>query len=411
MTNQDFMKKYAAAIAKIGINVQENDNIVINTDIDSLPVAKEIAKICWQAKAHDVLVQITDKELSLTAYQYAPLNSLEQVADFKIDYRVAQMKENYHRISLMSAAPDFYHSVAQERLEAVQKANAMAAKPLREYMDEGKIKWVVTNTASPYWAKQIFPDLEETEAVQRLWQLIFAVCRIDQEDPVAAWEKHNQSLKTHEAWLDRQQFDYLLYEAPGTNLKVHLAENHKWIGGSSKTKDGISYMANMPTEEIFTAPHRAKAEGHIKSTKPLSLMGKIIDEFTLYFSEGKVVKWEAENNQELLDILLATDEGAKHLGEIALVPHSSPISQTNILFKSTLFDENASCHFALGQSYAETMIDGENLNLERREAMGANQSIIHTDFMVGSENLNITGYQKDGTAIPILRNGEWAMNI
>lgn len=411
MTNLELIKKYASAIARIGINVQEDDNVQINTDIDSLPVAREIAKICWQAKANDVLVKINDKELSLIAYENAKIEALEKVQQFKVDYNVAQMKNIYHRISLTTANPDFFKEVTQDRLQAVQKANSVAFKPVRSYIDSGEIKWVVANTASPYWANQLFPELETEEAVDKLWQLIFAACRIDADDPVAAWKEHNQALKAHESWLDEQQFDYLVYEAPGTNLKVHLAENHKWIGGDSLTKDGIAYMANMPTEEIFTTPHRDKVEGHIRSTKPLSLMGKIIDEFTLYFENGKVVKWEAEQNQEILDILLHTDEGAKHFGEIALVPHSSPISKTNVLFKSTLFDENASCHFALGQSYAETIIDGENLSVEERESFGANQSTVHTDFMVGSEHLNVTGFKKDGSAVPVLVNGEWAINV
>ena len=409
--NQEFLNKYAKAIVKVGINVQKNDNIIINCDLDSLPFVRNIAKICWQAGANDVLIKINDNELQRIAYEDAKLESLQKVEDFKVDYSVALMKNNYHRMSINSEYPGYFSHINEERLRAAQIAKAKASEPLQKYMDQGNIKWVVADTASPYWAKILFPDLDEELAMENLWNLIFQSCHIDANDPIKNWEKHDQYLKLYENWLNKQNFEYLIYEAPNTNLTVHLAENHKWVGGSSTTPNGIKYMANMPTEEILTTPHRNRVDGYVTSTKPLAVMGKIINQFKLIFKDGKVVDFEASENADVLQILLDTDESAMHLGEIALVPHSSPISKTEKLFKATLFDENASCHFALGQSYAETLINGENLSDNQRLKLGANRSLIHVDFMVGSNELNITGVKKDGSKTSILKNGEWAFKL
>ncbi len=409
MDFENNIKKYAAAIAHVGINVQKDDHIVINTDSDSLPVARELSRELWRSGAADVLVKINDAQMELIKLSEADSEALAKIGQFKIDYAVAQMEEKYHRISLAASAPGLLNQIDQDRLQSYQKTNAKMREPLQKYMDGGEIKWVVAGTASPYWAKQLFPELTQEEAIEKLWQLIFATCRIDREDPIAAWQEHDQALKDHERWLDDQNFEYLMYQAPGTDLTVYLAENHKWVGGSSETPDGIKYMANMPTEEIFTTPHKYKVDGYISSTKPLSALGKIIENFKLTFKDGKVVDYEAEKNADILKILMETDEGAIRLGEIAIVPHSSPISQMNVLFKSTLYDENASCHFALGQSYAETIKDGARLSDAEKDRLGANQSLIHVDFMVGSAELNVIGVKHDGQKVQILKNGEWAI--
>ncbi len=407
----EMLKKYAAAIAYAGINVKDGDNIVITTDVYSLPLTREVARLCWKEGARDVLVNISDQELSLISYEEASLESLGQVADFKVAYKIAQMDNKYHRIFIGTPAPGFYKDIPQDKMQAAQRAGAKASEPLQKYMDSGEIKWTATSTASPLWAKEVFPDLAEEEAVEKLWELIFRACRIDTDDPVASWREHDSKLKQYETWLDEQNFDYLKLEGPGTDLTLHLADGHKWIGGSSETPDGVKYIANMPTEEIFTTPHKDKVNGRVRSTKPLSVMGKIIENFELEFKDGEVIAWQAEENGEMLDILFGTDEGAKRLGEVAIVPHSSPISATNVLFKSTLFDENASCHLALGQAYAEAILEGEKLSDEERAARGANKSMIHVDFMIGSDSFNVTGYKKDGRPVSILENGEWAVKL
>lgn len=411
MSKDNYLEKYAKAIAKVGINVKENDNIIINTDVNSLPLVRLISNILWEHGANDVIVKIDDKELSRIAYEKASLHSLGTVENFKTDYAIALMEKEYHRMSISSAYPDYFSKIKQENLKVAQQANAIARKPLQKYMDKGNIKWVVAATASPYWANLLFPDLPEKKAVDKLWELIFLSCHIDENDPVENWLQHNQKLKSYENWLNEQNFEYLQYNGPGTKLKVYLADKHRWIGGSSTAPNGVEYMANMPTEEIFTTPHMQKVDGYVTSTKPLSIMGKMIEEFTFEFKDGKVVNFNANENHDVLETLFETDENSTRLGEVAIVPNSSPISKTNTLFRSTLFDENASCHFALGQSYAETIVNGENLSEAEKEKLGANHSMIHVDFMIGSENLNILGVRNDGIEIPILTRGEWAFEL
>jgi aminopeptidase len=274
-------------------------------------------------------------------------------------------------------------------------------------MDKGDIKWVVAASASDAWAKKVFPDLEPAEALEKLWQLIFQACRIDQEDPVQAWKDHDKKLKTMENWMDSQDFEYLHYEGPGTDLKVYLAEKNKWVGGSSTTPEGITYMANIPTEEVFGTPDRNRVDGTLRATKPLSVGGKMLEGMEFEFKDGQVVSFKADTNQDVLENQMQMDEGANRLGEVALVAHSSPISKMNVVFGSTLFDENASCHFALGSSYAEAIRGGEEMSQAERMELGANKSMIHIDFMVGSDKLQVTGYKKDGSAVPVLVNGEF----
>lgn len=271
------------------------------------------------------------------------------------------------------------------------------------------MKWVGVSCPTASWAKKLFPDLSEVDAVNVLWDKIFEACRINTDNPVKAWEIHESNLKSREKWLNDQEFQYLKYEGPGTDLTVYLAEKHKWIGGSSATSDGVKYMANIPTEEIFTAPHAMKVNGTLKATKPLSRRGKVLNDFHFVFKDGKVVEFVAEDNQDILESIMDMDEGSRHLGEVAIVPHSSPISKMGMLFRSTIFDENASCHFALGSSYAETILGGEKMSEEERKVLGANKSMNHIDFMVGDPELSITGYKKDGTAVAVIKKGEWAM--
>ncbi len=318
------------------------------------------------------------------------------------------MKNKYHRIALRAPSLDLFGHIDQDKIQRSQRASNVAMEPVFKYMDSGEIKWVVAGSPSEAWAKKVFPELSVRKAMDALWEKIFQICRIDCDDPVAAWAEHDAKLKARERWLDEQEFEYLQYAAPNAEFTVYLAEKHKWIGGSSETPDGVKYMANIPTEEIFTAPHANKGYGFIKSTKPLVVMGKIVEDFYFTFAEGRCIHFEAKKNEEVLRTLLDMDEGARRLGEVALVPHSSPISQSGLLFNNTLYDENASCHFALGKSYAEAIRDGASMSEEERKALGANDSMIHIDFMVGGPELNVTGYKKDGTAVPVLKNGEWA---
>ena len=270
------------------------------------------------------------------------------------------------------------------------------------------VKWVVAAAASPAWAKSLFPDLSVEKAVEKLWENIFAATRVNLDDPIAAWSEHDKNLKKYSKFLNKSQFTKLIYKAPGTDLEVCLVENHIWQGGSGTSKAGATFFANIPTEEIFTMPHAYKVNGVVKATKPLIELGNTIENFSFTLKDGKIVDYTAEKGKDVLKTLLSIDEGASRLGEVALVPHDSPISNTNILFKDTLFDENASCHFAFGAAYSDTVENGEKLSASEKKKIGMNESMTHVDFMVGGPELSVIGIDKNGKEVQILKNGNWA---
>ena len=406
--NQEMLQKYADVLVKVGINVKEGDLIQLNGDTESLPLIREIVRSCWKAGARDVITELTDDGIRLSKYEEARDAYLDYFPAFRADYQEEMLKARYHRIHVFAPALDLFAHISQQKIQTVQKASLSATEHLEKYMHPGDIKWTVGACPSIRWARELFPDLEDQAALARLWEAVFEICRIDQEDPVAAWKEHDQALKAREKWLDSQDFISLHYQGPGTDLVCELVEGHKWIGGSSTTPDGVDYMANIPTEELFTTPHLARVDGIVRSTKPLLVMGKRVDDFGFTFKEGRVTDYYAGQNAEVLESLLDMDEGARRLGEAAIVPDSSPVSRSGLLFKTTLFDENASCHFALGQSYAEAVRGGPRMTDEEREALGSNKSMIHIDFMVGGPELDIIGYKKDGSSLPVLRGGEWA---
>lgn len=402
------LARYAEVLVQVGVQVMEGDRIILRGDTESLPLIRKIVRACWRAGAADVMVELEDDQVRLARFEEAGEATFDYFPSFRADYMEALLQAKYHRIHVSSPSLDLFAHIAQDKLQRAQKAALTATEHLDKYMDAGDIKWTAAACPSARWARELFPDLGEEEALGRLWDLVFRACRIDAEDPVKAWQDHDRALKTREDWLDRQDFSYLHYQGPGTDLVCHLVEGHKWIGGSSTTPDGVDYMANIPTEELFTTPHAMKVDGTVRATKPLSVMGKIVEDFGFTFREGRVVDYQAAVNGEVLETLLDMDEGARRLGEVAIVPDSSPISRSGVLFKTTLFDENASCHFALGQAYAEAIRGGAKMEEEARRALGANKSMIHVDFMAGGPQLDITGYQKDGRAVPVLRKGEWA---
>ncbi len=405
--HQELLKQYARVIVEVGINLQPGDNVIIRSDTESLELLREVVRLCWALGANDVITKISDKAISLAYYEEAKDDVFDHYPDFEVDYSEALYKNKYHRISLMAPSLDYFSDVNPERMHRSNQAANKKLEPLSIYMDKGDIKWVVAATASDAWAQKVFPDLEKEEALEKLWNLIFLACRIDQEDPVQAWKDHDKKLKAMENWMDSQDFEYLHYEGPGTDLKVYLAEKNKWVGGSSTTPEGITYMANIPTEEVFGTPDLNRVDGVLRATKPLSVGGKMLEGMEFEFKDGQVVSFKANTNEDVLINQMEMDDGANRLGEVALVAHSSPISKMNVVFGSTLFDENASCHFALGSSYAEAIRGGEHMSQDERLELGANKSMIHIDFMVGSDRLKVTGYKEDGSAVPVLVNGEF----
>lgn len=405
--NSEILEKFASLVAGVGINAQANDGILLNASYELADMARLVARECWKKGARDVIVRLNDVELYKIKLLYAKDEVFDEYPSFEVDYMEALLKRDYARISL--SVPDLkaFEGMDKDRLKRLNAASSKALEVTHKYMDSGRIKWTVINVPSVSWAKVVYPELGEEEGLNKLWQDVISVMRLDSENPVKAWQEHDDLLKIRQNWLNEQGFEYMEYKAPGTDLKVYLADEHVWLGGSSVTPSGIRYMPNMPTEEIFSAPHRLKVYGKLRATLPLCFMGNIIEGMEFEFDEGKVVSFKAEKNGEILESMMNMDEGASRLGEIAIVPNSSPIKQVGRLFMSTLFDENASCHFAVGTSYANTVKGGENMSEEERLEHGANKSMIHIDFMVGSAELNITGVKKDGTRVPVLVNGEF----
>ena len=402
------LEKYAQLIAEVGVNVQDSHTVVLQVSVEQAPLARLITKKAYQLGAAEVIVQWADDTIQREFLTHADEERLTNVPQYKIDQADDWIAKGASRISIVSADPGALAGVDADRVAMFQTANGKAMQNMRRATQSNKVSWIVAAAAGSEWAKKVFPDLPAEEAQDALWEQIFKTTRIDTEDPIAAWKKHTVTLQTKADELNKEQFDSLHYTAPGTDLVIGLPKNHRWEGAGSKNARGEEFVANMPTEEVFTAPDSKRVDGYISSTKPLSYAGTIISGMKFTFKDGKVVDFSAEQGEEVLAKLLATDEGAKHLGEVALVPDPSPISQSGITFFNTLFDENASNHLAFGSAYAFNLQGGTEMTEEELIAAGLNRSQTHVDFMVGSAEMNIDGIRPDGTTTPIFRNGDWA---
>lgn len=402
------LEKYAQLIAEVGVNVQDSHTVVLTISVEQAPLARLITQKAYELGAAEVIVQWTDDIVQKEFLSHAADDRLKNIPQHKIDQVDDWIEKGASRISVVSSDPGSLAGVDAERVAAYQLAAGKAMHNLRIATQSNKVSWVVAAASGTEWAKKVFPDLSAAEAQDALWDQIFKTTRVYTEDPIAAWKKHDQTLQAKADELNSEQFDSLHYTAPGTDLTIGLPENHLWEGAGSFNVRGEKFMANMPTEEVFTAPDSRRVDGFISSTKPLSYAGNIISGMKFTFKDGKVVDFSAEQGEEVLGKLLETDEGAKHLGEVALVPDPSPISQSGIIFFNTLFDENASNHLAFGSAYAFNLQGGTEMSEEELIAAGINRSQTHVDFMVGSAEMNIDGIRKDGSRVPIFRNGDWA---
>jgi len=403
------LQKYAELITQVGVNVSDSHTVVLSIQVEQAPLARYIVKEAYKLGAKQVIVQWSDDTISREFFLHAGDDVIQEVPQYKIDEANEWVEKGASRISVVSQNPDAFSGVDGERLATFQSVNGKAMMPLRQATQANKISWTVVAAAGKDWAKKVFPDLDsEEKQVDALWDAIFKACRMYEANPIEAWHKHDKTLETKADELNAQQFDALHYTAPGTDLIIGLPENHHWEGAGSENVRGERFMANMPTEEVFTAPDRRRIDGVVSSTKPLSYAGNTIENMVFTFKDGKVVNVTAEKGEDVLKKLLEIDEGAKSLGEVALVPDSSPISQSGITFFNTLFDENASNHLALGSAYAFNIKGGTDMTEKELEEAGLNRSQTHVDFMVGSNKMNIDGIKKDGTRVPIFRNGEWA---
>ena len=412
MTLENFnenLKKYARLIAETGVNVQDNHTVVLQISVDQAPLARLITEEAYRLGAAEVIVQWSDETIQREVLAHAATDRIENVPQYKIDQTDDWIAKGASRISVVSSNPDALAGVDAQRVAAFQTANGKALVNLRKATQANKVSWTVVAAASEGWAAKVFPELATSEEqVDALWNEIFKTTRIYEENPVIAWDIHDKKLQEKAAELNEQQFTALHYTAPGTDLTIGLPKNHLWEGAGSYNARGEEFMANMPTEEVFTAPDSRRVDGYVSSTKPLSYAGTIISGMKFTFKDGKVVDFSAEQGEEALKNLLAIDEGAKHLGEVALVPDPSPISQSGLIFYNTLFDENASNHLAFGSAYAFNLQGGTEMSEEELAEAGLNRSQTHVDFMVGSDKMNIDGIKEDGTIVPVFRNGDWA---
>ncbi|EOI23919.1 aminopeptidase [Enterococcus faecalis] len=412
MTLENFnenLKKYARLIAETGVNVQDNHTVVLQISVDQAPLARLITEEAYRLGAAEVIVQWSDETIQREFLAHAATDRIENVPQYKIDQTDDWIAKGASRISVVSSNPDALAGVDAQRVAAFQAANGKALVNLRKATQANKVSWTVVAAASEGWAAKVFPELATSEEqVDALWNEIFKTTRIYEENPDIAWDIHDKKLQEKAAELNEQQFTALHYTAPGTDLTIGLPKNHLWEGAGSYNARGEEFMANMPTEEVFTAPDSRRVDGYVSSTKPLSYAGTIISGMKFTFKDGKVVDFSAEQGEEALKNLLAIDEGAKHLGEVALVPDPSPISQSGLIFYNTLFDENASNHLAFGSAYAFNLQGGTEMSEEELAEAGLNRSQTHVDFMVGSDKMNIDGIKEDGTIVPVFRNGDWA---
>lgn len=402
------LEKYAKLIVAIGVNVQKSHTVILQIDVQQIELARLITKKAYELGAAEVIVKWNDSFIQKEFLLHAEQERLENIPQYRIDESDDWIEKGASRISVVSSDPGALAGVDSTRIAAYQKAAGKALANLRKATQANKVSWTVVAAAGQEWANKVFPDLAPEAALDALWEQIFKTTRIYTEDPVAAWKEHTDTLQGKAEELNKEQFVALHYTAPGTDLMVGLPKNHVWEGVGSLNARGEKFNANMPTEEVFSAPDANRVDGYVSSTKPLSYAGSIISGMKFTFKDGKVVDFSAEEGQEVLATLLDTDEGARRLGEVALVPDPSPISQSGITFFNTLFDENASNHLAFGSAYAFNLQGGTEMTEEELVAAGLNRSHTHVDFMIGSAEMDIDGIRADGTKVPVFRNGDWA---
>jgi aminopeptidase len=403
------LDRLAEVVIKVGLALEPGQDLLLTAPTTALPLVRRIAEHAYKAGAGLVIPILSDEAVTLSRYRCGHDVSFDRAAGWLYEGMAKAFAANTARLAIVGDNPMLLSGEDPAKVARASKANSIAYQPALEKIVGFDVNWNIVAYPSASWAKQVFPGDEEDVAVARLAEAIFRASRVDNDDALAAWQMHNATLRSRTEWLNSQRFSALHYAGPGTDLTVGLADGHQWEGGASTAKNGITCNANIPTEEVFTTPHARRVDGHVVSSKPLSYQGSLIDGIAVTFEQGRIVKAKATRGEEVLNKVLDTDEGARRLGEVALVPHSSPISASGLLFFNTLFDENAACHIALGQCYSKCFVDGAKLTPEQIEAQGGNKSFIHIDWMIGSAETDIDGIHADGRRVPVFRRGEWAL--
>jgi aminopeptidase len=412
------LRTYAELTVKVGLNLQPRQRLLIigplangGASLEAAPLIRHIAASAYQAGAQFVETIWGDEALQLSRFAHAPRDSFAEYSSWLPRALVEHVDDGHAMLSVYANDPDLLKGQPAELVSAVEQATSRGVSPFRERISRNQTNWAVVAAAGSRWAARVFPQVGPAQQIAQLWDVIGRLCRLDQPDPFAAWKRHLAALTARSDYLNRKQYAALKYDGPGIDLTIGLPAGHLWVSGQSVSQSGVTFTANLPTEEVFTMPHKDHVDGVVRSSKPLSYGGTLIEGFSLRFEHGRIVDVQAESGEAVLRTLIETDPGARRLGEVALVPHGSPISQSGVLFYNTLFDENAASHVALGAAYKFTLRGGEAMSNEEFEAAGGNRSATHVDFMIGSGALAIDGVRSDGATEPLMRAGEWVTAI
>jgi aminopeptidase len=414
MNEQEFsqaLQKYADVTVKVGLNLRAGQRLFVLAGIFDSQLVRSVAASAYEAGARLVDVIWEDEETTHIHLKRAPEDALEEIPNWLSNAALEYAENGDALLAISSKNPDIFSDIDPDRIARFRTAELKKWEKPNNYIMRDAINWSVVSSPTREWASKIFPDVSAEEAIMKLWEAIFQTCRVDQPDPVAAWKEHIRDLRKHSEYLNTKRYSALHYKAPGTDLTVGLPERHLWLAAQTKAENGVEFTANMPTEEVFTMPHKDRVNGTVSASRPFVVAGSIVEDFTVTFENGRITNFTAGKGEETLQKLIETDEGARGIGEVALVPHSSPISRRGHLFYNTLFDENAASHIAIGRAYRFTMDGGGAMTEEEFQANGGNFSLTHNDFMIGSGEMDIDGICADGTREPVMRSGEWAFAV
>ena len=401
------LNRLAEVAVRAGLGLAPGQELVMTATLDAVPLARRITEHAYKAGASLVTTLLTDEQSALLRFHYGLDHSFNTAPSWLYEGMAQAFRSGAARLAITGNDPSLLSKEDPEKVSQVNRATSKAYRPALELITRHEINWTIVACATPAWAAAVFPDQPLDEALARLWSAIFAASRVDQSDPMAAWKVHDTSLHARADRLNEKRYSALHFRGPGTDLRVGLADDHLWLGGGTTAGNGQYCIPNIPTEEVFTTPHKDRVEGRVTSTKPLSYQGTMIEEISVRFEAGQIVESRAARGNQVLQRMIETDEGARRLGEVSLVPQSSPIASSGLLFLNTLFDENAACHIALGQAYSTCLRNGDSLTEEQLAARGANKSLIHVDWMIGSNQMDVDGISATGNLEPVMRGGEW----
>ena len=410
LSHEQRLDRLAEIAVGIGLRLVRGQELVVSAPIEAVPLTRRITEQAYKAGASLVTTLFGDDVSTLLRFRYAPDESFDKATAWLYDGVTAALRNGAAWLMIAGDDPTLLAGQDLDKVARADRARWQAYLPALEHVFNFDVNWTIVSYATAAWAKAIFPKDTEELAVDKLWDAIFAASRVDTPDPIAAWQLHNEALAARTSFLNGQRFAALHFRGPGTDLRVGLADDHEWVGGALRARNGVVCNPNIPSEEVGTAPHKDRVEGIVRSTKPLAYQGTVIEGIAVRFAGGCIVEANADKGQEVLRKVLEVDEGARRIGEVALVSESSPIAKSGLLFYNTLYDENAASHIALGQAYRRCFIDGASLTAAELDAKGANRSVIHVDWMIGSPNVDVDGLDTHGSATPLMRAGDWVFD-